>query len=368
MTISRDLLIRAFLQANGWSAAARAPVAGDASSRRYERLEMTGQKAVLMDAPVLGEGVTCPAGADTAARTALGYTAVARLAGANPHAFICLATELTRRGFSAPRILGADIENGFLLMEDLGVGRVAEDLQKADLQNDSALEVKIYCAAIDTLAAIYRSSFLPDMNVRGAAWHVGDYDALALQAEADLYTDWYAPHFDTKLSADAQTEWQELWAHAFEALGAHASGLALRDFHAENIFYLPRRAGTANIGLIDFQDALFAHPSYDLVSLLEDARRDVDPKLIEPLIKRFCEAAGIKDDDKFRAAYAVQAAQRNAKILGIFVRLNTRDAKPHYLDLIPRVAAHFRHDLSHPALAGLKAWTQKHTPSLWESS
>ena len=363
MTISRDLLIRDFLRANDWGAAARTPVAGDASSRRYERLEMNGQKAVLMDAPVLGEGVTCPAGADTAARTALGYTAIARLAGANPNAFICLATELTRRGFSAPRILGADIENGFLLMEDLGVGRVAEDLQK-----DPSLEAEIYGAAIDTLAALYRSSFMPNMNVRGVAWHVGDYDALALQAEADLYTDWYVPHFDAGLSADAQDEWAQLWAHAFEALGAHASGLALRDFHAENIFYLPARAGIANIGLIDFQDALFAHPSYDLVSLLEDARRDVDPKLIEPLIKRFCEGAGIKDDDKFRAAYAVQAAQRNAKILGIFVRLNTRDAKPHYLGLIPRVAAHFRHDLSHPAMADLKAWTQKHTPSLWEGS
>ena len=363
MTISRNKLAAEFISAQGWGAAARAPVAGDASSRRYERLEIDGQKAVLMDAPVLGEGVTCPVGADDAARTALGYTAVARLAGANPHAFICLATELTRRGFSAPRILGADIENGFLLMEDLGVGRVAEDLQKAP-----ALEAEIYGAAIDTLAAIYRSSFMPDMNARGAAWHVGDYDALALQAEADLFTDWYAPHFDSGLSADAQAEWTQLWGQAYEALDAHASGLTLRDFHVENIFYLPRREGTANIGLIDFQDALFAHPSYDLVSLLEDARRDVDPALIEPLIKRFCEGAGIKDDEKFRAAYAVQAAQRNAKILGIFVRLNTRDGKPHYLELIPRVAAHFCNDLSHPALAGLKAWTQKHAPSLWEGS
>ena len=357
----RALDIQAFLQAHDWGGAVRVPVAGDASARRYERLTLGGEKAVLMDAPVLEAGAVCPAGADESARIALGYTAIARLAGSDPHAFICLATELTRRGFSAPRILGADIENGLLLMEDLGKERVAEILQERP-----GLESEIYEACIDTLAAIFRSSFIPDMRARGALWHVGNYDALALQAEADLYLDWYTPHFDGGISAQAKAEWAALWTQTFARLSDHAPGLALRDFHAENIFYQPERTGTANIGLIDFQDALFAHPAYDLVSLLEDARRDVNPDLIDRLISRFCQKAGIKDDNDFRAAYAAQGAQRNAKILGIFVRLNTRDGKPRYLDLIPRVAAHFRNDLSHPAMAELKSWTQKYTPSLWE--
>lgn len=361
MTSSRDAQKTEFLTANGWGDAARALVAGDASARSYVRLTLGDKRAVLMDAPVMAEGAICPAGADEAARTALGYTAAARLAGTDPNAFVCLAVELKRRGFSAPRILGADITNGFVLMEDLGTARVAEDL----LEN-LTLETEIYEAAIDTLAAIYRASFMSDMSARGASWHVGVYDAPAMQAEADLYTGWYAPHFDQGLGKAALAEWAHLWTQAYRKLGAHAPGLALRDFHAENIFHLPARAGTSNIGLIDFQDALFAHPSYDLVSLLEDARRDVDLNLVDPLINRFCAKAGLKDDDKFRAAYAVHGAQRNAKILGIFVRLNTRDNKPRYLDLIPRVAAHFRNDLSHPALAELKAWTKKYTPSLWE--
>lgn len=360
---SRDAHLSEFLMAHGWDKALRTAVAGDASSRRYERLEMDGQSAILMDAPFTGGGAPCPPGAGEVKRKSLGYAALTRLAGSSPSAFVCLATELTRRGFSAPRILGADMDKGFLLMENLGVGRVSETLQQTP-----ELEAEIYGAAIDTLAAIYRSSFMPSIAVGLNNWYVEDYDSLALQAEADLYTQWYAPHFDGGVDAAAQYQWGELWAHAYEKLDAHVSGLALRDFHAENIFYMPQRSGAANIGLIDFQDALFAHPSYDLVSLLEDARRDVDPALIEPMIKRFCAGAGIKDDDSFRAAYAVQAAQRNAKILGIFVRLNTRDGKPHYLSLIPRVAAHFRHDLSHPALAGLKAWTQEYTPSLWERS
>ncbi|MEM7729260.1 MAG: phosphotransferase, partial [Pseudomonadota bacterium] len=153
-----------------------------------------------------------------------------------------------------------------------------------------------------------------------------------------------------------------VWTDAFGHLRTHTPGLCLRDFHAQNLFWLPERDGQARVGLIDFQDALFAHPAYDLASLLEDARRDVDPELRAPMLQRFCDKAGLKYDAAFEAAYSVTAAQRNAKILGIFVRLAERDGKPRYRSLIPRVKAHFQRDLAHPACAELRGWFDTHVP------
>ena len=315
-----------------------------------------------MDAPPAAEAPACPLDADEKERRQLGYNAMARLAGPDPAAFVCVARELTRRGFSAPRILAADLSTGLILLEDLGNGLYADVLKK-----NPAQEQDLYEKAVSCLAALYRSSIAPDIVHENASWTVQDYDPLALQAEADLFLDWYAPAFDDAVSETARAEWTAIWGRAFSYLTAHPSGLALRDFHAENIFSLPDRDGTANVGLIDFQDALFAHPSYDLVSLLEDARRDVNRDLVPGLISQFCSEAGIANDESFRTAYAVQAAQRNAKILGIFVRLAKRDGKQAYLNLIPRVAAHFVHDISHPALADLKQWVSKYTPSVLEA-
>lgn len=359
MSSDREKDILGFLTANGWGRARRDPVPGDASTRRYERLTMGLEKAVLMDAPPAAEGPACPVGASTEERKMIGYNAMARLAGPAPAAFVCLARELTRRGFSAPRILGADLEKGLILLEDLG-----DDLFASVLEKHPEKERELYSDAVSCLVAIYRSSFNPEMVHQNAHWTVQDYDVLALQAEADLFLEWYAPAFDAVISEAAKTKWRALWAEAFEHLNAHAPGLALRDFHAENIFTLPERDGHMNVGLIDFQDALFAHPSYDLVSLLEDARRDVDPAIVPGLISQFCTDAGIEEDGAFHAAYAVQAAQRNAKILGIFVRLAKRDGKEQHLDLVPRVAKHFLNDLSHPALSGIRDWISEHTPSL----
>lgn len=344
--MTREQLITTFLNKNGWGGAERAPVQGDASSRAYERLTLDGNKSVLMNAPFEPSEDK--------------YTRTAKLAGSDLVAFICLATALTRRGFSAPRILAADMDNGLLLLEDLGA-----DLFAQILAQEPRKERALYSEAISCLAAIYRSSFSENLNARDANWHIRSYDSKALQAEADLFLEWYIPEFDAPLTATAKAEWYKIWANAFEHLNAHAPGLALRDFHAENIFWLPERTATAKIGLIDFQDALFAHPSYDLVSLLEDARRDVDEYMVDDLIKQFCEEAGIKDDDKFRTAYAVMGAQRNAKILGIFVRLARRDSKQHYLDMIPRVARHFMKILNPRVFKGMDSWICEHAQSLF---
>ncbi|PHR91830.1 MAG: aminoglycoside phosphotransferase [Robiginitomaculum sp.] len=354
----RATQIDVFLSAHGWGDAVRTPVPGDASARRYERLVLDGKKAVLMDAPSEEDGPTCPLGASLAERKDLGYGAQAMLAGSDQAAFVCLASALTRRGFAAPHIWGADLSAGLLLLEDLG-----DDLYAPVLKAEPDREADLYREAVSCLSALYRSSFATSLQAHGATWQVGTYDNMALQVEADLFLDWYAPEFEAPLDADARADWTRIWTEAFSHLQAHATGLALRDFHAENIF-----AHKDRVGLIDFQDALFAHPSYDLVSLIEDARRDVDPALAGPLISQFCQQVGIVEDDSFHAAYAVQGAQRNAKILGIFVRLARRDKKPGYLDLLPRVRGHFQNDLSHPALAGLKAWVQKYAPTALEVS
>lgn len=355
--MSRENQIISFLKDAGWDQASRRPVPGDASSRRYERLSRSEDKAVLMDAPKGAETPSEPDGASVSDREALGYNALARLAGPNPESFTGVAKELTMRGFSAPKILAADMDAGLILLEDLG-----DDLFARVIETDPASERKLYEGAVDTLAAIYRSSFPDIFDAHGAPWRVRTYDAAALQAEVDLYLEWFVPDLDVELSAQAKDEWRAIWAEMFTRLETHAPGLALRDFHAENLFWLPERHATARVGLIDFQDALFAHPAYDLVSLLEDARRDVPGELAEEMITRFCLKTGLYRDEAFDAAYAVMGAQRNAKILGIFVRLAKRDGKPHYRDLIPRVANLFKADLAHPALTRLRDWVQKYVP------
>ncbi len=350
----------AFLTSAGWGDAHQHPLPGDASTRRYIRLEKGGDRAMLMDAPAASEAPVCPPEASPSERAALGYNAVARLAGSNLVAFAGLADALCERGFSAPRVLASDIAAGFLLLEDLG-----DDLFARLLPGDLH-EGTLYAKAVDVLAAIYRSSLPPQVEREGESWPLLAYDDTALMAEADLFLDWFLTrHAGVELDETARADWHAIWGRAFERLQHCAPGLVLRDFHAENLIYLPDRKGEAEIGLLDFQDALIGHPAYDLVSLIEDARRNVERKLAVPLKARFVEQAGITDAAGFDAAYAVLGAQRNAKILGIFVRLAVRDGKQRYLELLPRVARHFVADLQHPALMPLHMWVKSNAPQVF---
>lgn len=346
----------ALLERAGWGGAVLTAFPGDASTRRYFRASKGEARAILMDAPGAAETPVAPDHASPQERHALGYNAVARLAGNNVAAFAGIAQALIERGFSAPRILAADMDAGLLLIEDLGEALFARAIPAG------AHEGKLYASAVDTLAAIYRSSFPSVFEAQGQSWRVHAYDEMALLAETGLYLDWYLPRFAARPSDDFRAEWEGVWQAVFAALEAHAPGLALRDYHAENLIWLPDREEEGRTGLLDFQDALFAHPAYDLVSLIEDARRDVSPDLAGPLKDRFFKAARLKDRAAFDAAYAVLGAQRNAKILGIFVRLAERDGKARYLDLIPRVKAHFDRDLAHPALRDVAALVRKAVP------
>jgi len=348
-----------FLKAAGWGAADVAPFPGDASTRAYFRLRDGARAAILMDAPAGAEAPACPPGADPETRAALGYNALARLAGPNTAAFAALAGALTARGFSAPTVFEADLEAGFLILEDLGDALYARAIP------GGADEAQLYLAAADTLGAIHRSSFEDEPEAFGARWRIQAYDDTALLAETELFLDWYAPERGDAPGAAARADWAQAWRQVLPALDSHAPGLSLRDYHAENLLWLPEREAEARVGLIDFQDALFGHPAYDLISLIEDARRDVRNDLTGPVTDRFFDAAGLADRDAFDAAAAILAAQRNAKILGIFVRLARRDGKPRYLDLLPRVAGHFVRDISHPALGPVRAAVRELAPHVF---
>lgn len=353
----------AFIGKAGWGDAERRPLPGDASTRRYVRLVRGAESAMLMDALGVAEAPTCPPDADVETRKKLGYNALARLAGSNIPAFAGLARELTARGWSAPHVLAGDPDAGFLLLEDLG------DAIYARVIDAGADPKPLYGAAIDLLGAIRRATVPQTVTFRGKSWRIQPYDEAALGAEVELLTDWYAGR-RAKVAIDpsALGDWRALWAEAFRTLAGEPRTLVLRDVHAENLIWLPEREGPAQAGLLDFQDALFGHSAYDLVSLLQDARRDVDPALEEAMIERFLKVGAVDDEASFLRAYAVLGAQRNAKIVGIFVRLAERDGKLKYLDFLPRVSRLFVSNLEHPALADLKAWTKRTLPSLWEEA
>ena len=360
----RDAARADFITACGWGGARVEPFPGDASTRRYFRLHRgDGATALIMDAPGGDEAPACPAGATPQERATLGYNALARLAGNNTAAFAAIAQALSARGFSAPKIVEADVSAGFLLIEDLG-----DDLF-ARVIPERAHEGGLYAHAVETLAAIQRSSIERAPEAFGHAWTIQDYDPTALQTEADLFLDWYAARrCGVQITDTLRADWHGAWAKILPALQAHAPGLVMRDYHAENLIWLPGREAEARVGLLDFQDALFGHPAYDLVSLLEDARRDVPGDLHRPLADRFFTKAMLSAREAFDAAYDVLAAQRNAKILGIFVRLVERDGKPRYAEFMPRVARHFVKDIANPALAPLQRLVREIAPDVFKEA
>lgn len=320
---ARDLLIGAFLESHGWGDAARHPLPGDASFRRYVRLDGLKGRAMLMDAPPPKEDV-------------------------GP--FLFVAAHLARLGYSAPRILAEDHAGGLLLLEDLGDDTFTRLL-----------------AGGGDEAALYRLAFdlLVDLHGRGAAAIPAGlplYDESRLLDEAALLVEWYYPAVTGHpLAPAAAAAYRALWRPLLDLARAVPQTLVLRDFHVDNLMRL-ERPGLAACGLLDFQDAVAGPVTYDLVSLLEDARRDVDPALAERLKADYLKAFPALGAEAFAASFAVMAAQRHAKVIGIFTRLYRRDGKAVYLAHIPRVWRLLERALSHPALAGLAAWLDEALP------
>jgi aminoglycoside/choline kinase family phosphotransferase len=319
---AREALIRDFLDRNGWGTAERRPLAGDASFRRYERLRRADGPAVLMDAPPPHEDV---------------------------RPFVGIARHLERLGLSAPRLLAVDEASGLLLLEDLGDDTYTRRLA------EGADEDELYELATDVLAEIaIRPEAIPPGLPR--------YDDEKLLTEAFLLTDWYLPaQTGETLPPERRDAYEAIWRRLFPLARLAPETLVLRDFHVDNLMRLDR-PGLAGCGLLDFQDAVAGPATYDLMSLLEDARRDIDPLLIERMKQRWLTRVGTLDRVSFEASWAVMAAQRHAKVIGIFTRLARRDGKPLYLGHIPRVWRLLEAALAHPALAELAAWVEQTIP------
>jgi N-acetylmuramate 1-kinase len=316
--------IAAFLAAAGWAGVPRRPLAGDASFRRYERLQAGERRGVLMDAPPPKEDV---------------------------RPFVAIARLLQSLGFSAPAILAEDVPAGLLLLEDFG------DDTYTRLLAAGAGETALYELAIDLLIAL-RRGFDP-----ASAAAVPPYDDQRLLAEAALLVDWYLPAITGEpVDAALREEYLALWRGLFPVARGVPDTLVLRDYHVDNLMLIEGRSGLAACGLLDFQDAVIGPLSYDLVSLLEDARRDVPGDLAAAMQRRYLDAFPMLDRDAFTASYAVLGAQRNCKIIGIFTRLCMRDGKPIYLAHIPRVWRLVEQDLRHPALAPIAHWLDRHIP------
>ena len=359
---ARQSQMLGFIEKAGWSGAELHPLTGDASTRRYVRLARRGHTAMLMDQPRGAEAAACPAEASADERRKLGYNAMARLAGPDCRPFAALSHYLRGRGFSAPEILAYDYDAGFLLIEDFGDGRFA------DLMAGGRAEPPFYETAIDALVELHAKPAPKTLDVPGAgACHLLGYDAAAMEAEVLLLPEWFVPAASGKtIAEDARAAFVAAWREALGHLKSSAPVVVLRDYHAENLMWLDDRAGIARAGMLDFQDALAGSPAYDLVSLLEDARRDVGVELADAMTRRYIGARKARepgfDEQAFRFAAALLAAQRNTKIVGIFARLWKRDGKARYTKFLPRMWGYLERDLSHPALTTLRAWFDRHVP------
>lgn len=322
----RDDERRAFLAAAGEGGCTLVALPADASPRRYFRLEGAGQ--MLMDAT--------PGAADLPP-------------------FLAVAAHLGRLGLSAPRVIAADAARGLALIEDLGDGTFTRLI--AGGHDERAL----YALAVDALVTLHRAP-------EGTAIAVPAYDAAALEAETALFADWYVPAVAPALAADPArlARFRRDFLAAFDAaladVAARREALVLRDFHVDNLMVVDGRTGVAACGLLDFQDALVGARAYDLVSLTEDARRDLAPGLAEAMVDRYLAAMPEIDRDRFQADCALLAAQRHAKVAGIFERLARRDGKTRYRAHIPRVVGLLDRALARAGLGEIADLVDAHAP------
>ncbi|MDP2119133.1 MAG: phosphotransferase [Hoeflea sp.] len=315
--------VSAFLARHGLANARLEPLAGDASSRRYFRLPDRGL-LLMEDREDLA-----------------GFAAYVRL-----------SRHLLSLGLSAPRVHGADPSNGLGLVEDFGAGTYAKCL------SDGASEADLYVLAVDALLHLHQ-------DARGAQIASPRFDLSAYLAELDIFAQWFAPEVNPALDrAFFAMAFRTLWAEALAPVGDMAETLVLRDFHVDNLMFLPARTGVARCGLLDFQDGILGPCEYDLVSLLQDARRDLAPGLEEDLLSRYIAGApaALGGETAIRRRYALLGAQRHARIAGVFMRLCRRDGKPQYLSYLPRVLRQLEQALIDAGLGPIKDYLDTELP------
>lgn len=271
-------------------------VAGDASFRSYYRIFLDDKTYILMFAPPQFEDVK---------------------------PFIKIAELLFSYNFYVPKIFARDYEFGFLLLEDFG-----DDTYSRILLRNQNQELEIYQKASDCLLELQKIS--PPQNIC-------QYNNAALFREVMLFVDWYLLWQKKSMNQQEKSQFKLAWFRLFDLLSKENQVLVLRDFHADNLMILSNK----EVGLLDFQDALIGSPAYDLVSLLEDARRDVNAEIRHKVFENFLQKfSGNKE--QFKIDYQILSLQRNIKIIGIFARLSMRDSKHAYLNFIPRVLEFIR--------------------------
>lgn len=321
---------RDFVAANGLAGWREELLAGDASFRKYWRLSNGGRSLVVMDAPPPQEDV---------------------------RPWMRIDRHLAALGLTVPEIHAADEGNGFLLIEDFGDETYARVLARNLPRSSGGDETGLYALAAEALAVVHDSgpaALLPDLP---------RYLGPRMAELAAVLVDWYLPAAIGRAALpDERTSYLEAWSAVLPTLDLLPHTLVLRDFHIDNLMWLPQRGGVQACGLLDFQTAEIGSPAYDLASLVEDARRDVPDAVRAATLQSYAARRAVARDAAFGAALAICAAQRHSRIIGQFVRLKQRDGRPQYVRHLPRVWAMFERALSHPALLPVRQWIDAHLP------
>jgi tRNA threonylcarbamoyl adenosine modification protein YjeE len=349
--VTRLEALRQFLTGAGFIDAKRQRMAGDASTRSYARLVRGDDGVILMNSPRRPDGPAIYYGKS--------YSAAVHLAE-DVKPFVAIANGLRERGLSAPAIHYADLDTGFLITEDFGLEGFIEGEPPRPI-------AERYEAAVDMLAALHWKK-LPDVLPLAPqiTYAIPPFDVDAMMVEIGLMLEWYLPDRGAAPPSTVRDEFVTQWRGLLGKTAAMPKTWVLRDFHSPNLIWLDGRAGTAKVGVIDFQDAVLGPAAYDLVSLLQDARIDVPEQLELTLLTRYIKARHATDNSfdpaGFAESYAIMSAQRNTRLLGTFARLNRRDGKPQYLRHQPRVWTYLTRSLAHPVLSGLRGWYEAQVP------
>jgi tRNA threonylcarbamoyl adenosine modification protein YjeE len=349
--VTRLIALRRFLNLSGHANATRQRMAGDASIRSYARLIGDRGSTILMNSPPRPDG--------PATYNGKSYSEAVHLAE-DVKPFVAMANGLRQQGFSAPAVYHADLDSGFLIIEDLGAATFVQGDPPTPIADR-------YQAAVEMLAALHRES-LPDTLPLAPKvnYPIPAFDLDAMMVEVGLMLEWYLPDRGVTLSGMAHADFILMWSELLGRLEQQRRTWMLRDFHSPNLIWLGTRKDTGKVGLLDFQDTVLGPEAYDLVSLLQDARVDVPDTIEIPMLTRYV-ARRREADPAFAAGafveqYAIMSAQRNTRLLGTFARLNRRDGKPHYLRHQPRIWDYLQRAFAHPSLGRVKEWFQANVP------
>lgn len=346
--IKRSFLIRQFLDKSNLGDIKRSTLMGDASARSYELIKTADETLLLMNAPEMPDGPPI--------RDGKPYSKIANLAE-NVTAFVAIDELLRDKDFAAPHLKAQDLQQGFLLIEHFGNALIIDETRAPISER--------YLVAVEFLADLHENNFTANIKLQsGEEYQIPTYGHDAMMIEAELLLDWYAPsQRGSTIELEDRTAFSVIWGELAKKASEHEQSLVLRDYHSPNILWRETETGSQRIGVIDFQDAVLGPASYDVASLAQDARVDVSEALEDQLVNHYIKQRKHKnanfDENAFRESYAIMAAQRATKILGIFIRLNERDGKPAYLQHLPRMQGYIERSLKHSILAEYKAWLDR---------